>query len=64
MLVEIDNKSGSYVTSYKNNGKYFHLGRVVLLQVLLLLPGEVHEVHQSERLHHDGCLRKELLLVR
>ncbi len=31
--------------------------------MLLLLSGEVHEVHQSERLHHDGRLRKELLLV-
>ncbi len=31
--------------------------------MLLLLSGEIHEVHQSERLHHDGRLRKELLLV-
>jgi len=38
-------------------------GHSLLLQVLLLVPGKVHEVHQSERLHHDGRLRKELLLV-
>jgi hypothetical protein len=38
-------------------------GTPVLLQMLLLVSGEVHEVHQSERVHHDGRLRQELLLV-
>lgn len=35
----------------------------MLLQVLLLVPGEVHEVHQSQRIHHDRNLREEFLLV-
>ena len=38
-------------------------GHALLLQVLLLVSREVHEVHQPQRLHHDGGLRKELLLV-
>lgn len=36
----------------------------MLLSLLLLLPGEVHVFHQSQRLHHDRHLRQELLLVR
>ena len=38
-------------------------GRSLLLQMLLLVSRKVHEVHQSQRVHHDGSLRKELLLV-
>ena len=34
----------------------------LLLPLLLLVPGVLHEVHQQERLHHDGDLRAELLL--
>ena len=35
----------------------------MLLQMLFLVPWEIHEIYQPKCLHHDCCLRKKLLLV-
>ena len=49
------------------NNHAFNLGQpsgegcAVHVQVLLLVPGKVHEVHQQERVHHVRRPRQKLL---